>query len=489
MPLPTRIECERALARVSHFEFTKYCWQRPDPFIEARDNPFQRDVCSKIDNAIRDYRRGKSTFICFTIPFGHGKSDLSSRYLPPHFLGEFPDAECLVVSHTAEKANEFGAFGRGLIQSREVVELYPKMLLSKSNHGVEEWGLEGHFGKAQFIGIGSGTAGKRGNLIVVDDFFGKREHAESETYREKVWQSFTDDIMTRRAPVTIVIMVVTPWHVDDPIGRIKRKMKDDPNFPRFEFVSYPAESSKYKTGWLFSERFSKEWYVSQKTILGNYGYQSLMQCDPIIKGGNFLRTDKIHIVDTSGHCETCGGHHEWPRDLRKKRGWDLASSVKQTNKEDPDWTVGALGGVVNIDSADPHLKIPVLYIEDIVRGQWEAVVRQRIIRDTAVADGPAVEVGIEAFGGYKDSYTELAQCLGGIRSVRQMNMPGDKQVKAGPLVPIFEAGNVYFKKAPWNDLVKKVLSDFPSGAHDDDVDAISVMYGMVSAAQIAFEAV
>ena len=489
MPLPNRAECERALARVSHIEFVKHCWQRPDPFVEARDNPFQREICSKIDSAIRDYRRGKSTFLCFTVPFGHGKSDLSSRYLPPHFLGEFPDAECLIVSHTADKANEFGTFGRGLVQSTEYRDLYPDLSLSKSNHGVEEWGLDGHFGKAQFIGIGSGTAGKRGNLIVVDDFFGKREHAESETYREKVWQSFTDDLMTRRAPVTIVIMVVTPWHVDDPIGRIKRKMKDDLNFPQFEFVSYPAESPKYKTGWLFSERFSKDWYVSQKTILGNYGYQSLMQCDPIIKGGNFLRTDKIHIVDRSGHCETCGGHHEWPAELRKKRGWDLASSEKQTQKDDPDFTVGVLGGVVQLPTAIDRIKIPVLYVEDVVRGQWEAVMRQQIIRNTAMNDPATVEVGIEAFGAYKDSFTEMENTLRGVRSVRKMQLPGDKQIKAGPLVPIFEAGNVYFRKAPWNDIFIKVLSDFPSGSHDDDADALAVMYSMCAQARISFEAV
>jgi predicted phage terminase large subunit-like protein len=488
MPLPSRAECERALARINHYEFIQHTWQRPDPYIEAKENPFQRDACSRIDEAIRKYRRGQSSFICFTIPFGSGKSDISSRYLPPHFLGEFPDAECLVVSHTDNKATEFGAFGRTLMQSPEYRELYPRVELSRSRHGVEEWGIDGHFGKAQYIGIGSGTAGKRGNLIVVDDFFGKREHAESETHREKVWQSFTDDIMTRRAPVTIVIMVVTPWHVDDPIGRIKKKMAADPNFPRFEFITYPAESPKYKSGWLFPERFSKEWYVSQKTILGNYGYQSLMQCDPIIKGGNFLRTDKIHIVDRSGRCETCGGVHEWPENLRRKRGWDLASSEKQTQKDDPDFTAGVLGGVVYVPSAMERIKIPILYVEDVVRGQWEAFQRQQIIRNTAIADG-AVEVGIEAFGAYKDAFTEMHDCLKGIRSVRKMQLPGDKQIKAGPLVPIFEAGNVYFRKAPWNDPFIKVLSDFPSGAHDDDVDALAVMFAMFTLGRVSFESV
>ena len=218
-PLPPRNQLRNALAKLSHFEFMQRCWQRPDPFIEAKQKPFQIEICKMIDGAIAKYKNGISSFLCVNLCFGHGKSDISSRYLPPHFLGEFPDAEVLVVSHTDDKANEFGAFGRVLMLSNEYKELYPNVSLSRSNHGVQEWGIDGHFGKSQYIGIQSGTAGKRGNLIVVDDFFGKREQAESETIREKAWTSFSEDIITRRAPVTIVLMVVTPWHVDDPIAR------------------------------------------------------------------------------------------------------------------------------------------------------------------------------------------------------------------------------------------------------------------------------
>jgi predicted phage terminase large subunit-like protein len=478
MSLPSKTECNRALARTEHFEFMQYCWQRPDPFIVAKDNPFQIQICKEIDDAIERYKKGESSFLCFNVCFGHGKSDISSRYLPPHFLGEFPDSEVLVVSHTDDKANEFGNFGRLLFQSDEFRQLYPNLQLSKSNHGVEEWGIADRFGKAQYIGIQTGTAGKRGNLIVVDDFFGKREQAESETLRNKVWTSFTDDVMTRRAPVSIVLLVVTPWHVDDPIARIKNEMEKNKDFPKFKFVNYPAESESYKTGWLFSERFSEAWYTTQKSVLGNYGYQSLMQCDPETRGGNLLRTDKIHIVSMDGKCETCGQVHEWPN-LQKIRAWDLASSVKQTQKKDPDFTSGPLGGIILIPSAIPGVHIPIIYVEDWIRGQWEATQRQTIIRDAAIADG-TIKMGMEAFGAYKDAFTEMEKILSGIRTVEKKQLEGDKIVKASPMIPAFEAGNVYFRKGPWNEPVKKQLGDFPSGVHDDDVDALSVLFEMGS---------
>jgi predicted phage terminase large subunit-like protein len=87
-------------------------------------------------------------------------------------------------------------------------------------------------------------------------------------------------------------------------------------------------------------------------------------------------------------------------------------------------------------------------------------------------------MGMEAFGAYKDAYTEMEKILFGIRTVEKKQLEGDKVIKASPMIPAFEAGNVYFRKAPWNEPVKKQLGDFPSGVHDDDVDALAVLFEM-----------
>ena len=68
--------------------------------------------------------------------------------------------------------------------------------------------------------------------------------------------------------------------------------------------------------------------------------------------------------------------------------------------------------------------------------------------------------------------------LRGIRTVEKMQLPGDKQIKADPMVASFMAGNVFIKKAPWNEEFLKCVGDFPSGEHDDHVDALAVMYHM-----------
>lgn len=458
-----------ARARVRHLSFVKYCWQRPDPFILSQSTNFQQQICAEFDNAIQRYREDLSTYICLLLPSGHGKSDLASRYFPPHFLGEFPDAEAMVVSHTDDKVSEFGSFGRRIVESEEYRRLYPSIRIDQRLDRVAEWGIANKLGKAQYISLGGGSAGKRANLICVDDFFGKREHAESAELRDKAWQRITEDIMSRRAPTTIVIWLVTPWHVDDPIARLEKAMKDSPSFPQFKFVKFPAEATEYPTGYLFPERYSQGWYADQRMLLGPYGYQATMMCDPRMRGGNMFRTDKIKFYDNLD---------ELPfKDLQFRRAWDVASTIKQTAKSSPDWTVGAKGAVHLTPSSIPGVDIPTFIIDDIIRGQWEAPQRQRIIRDTAIADGP-IKVGIEAFAGYKDAYTLIADILKGIRSVEKLQLPGDKNAKAEPMVPAFEAGNVYMKRAPWNDAVLAIINDFPSGKHDDDVDALACVFHM-----------
>ena len=460
-----------ARARARHEDFMRWCWQRIDePF---RVGIHTHEICRRIDNAIARYREGLSTYLIINVPVGHGKSEISSRYLPAHFIGEFPDTDIIVASHTDKKVYEFSGFARDLISTPEYNRLYPHLSISNNCRGVEEWKLSGHLGCTNWFGIGSGSAGIRGGLIVLDDYFGKRWQAESADLRDKTWQSFCVDLMGRRAPVTIVLLVVTPWHVDDIVGRIQKEMQKNPEYPHFDIVNYPGISPQYKNGYLFPERYSAKWYEEQKLLLGKYDFQALIQCDPQIRTGNLIRTDKVHIVSAD----------EWvsfiaDKNLQFKRGWDLASSSKQTTgKNDPDFTVGTKAAVDQIASNVSGVTIPILYVDDVVRGQWEATQRQRIILDAAIADG-SIDQGIEAFAAYKDAYTTLRDLLAGIRNVIPSRLPGDKVAKAQPLIPVFEAGNVYIKAGPWNDAFLQCINQFPGGAHDDDVDSLSVVYDM-----------
>ena len=96
------------------------------------------------------------------------------------------------------------------------------------------------------------------------------------------------------------------------------------------------------------------------------------------------------------------------------------------------------------------------------------------------ADGPSVTVGVESVAGYKDTWSIISRVLEGRRVVRKVNVSADKIVRAGEIEPIFAAGNVYMRRAWWNQKVIEQLGEFPVGSHDDIVDAISGGFAQAS---------
>ena len=133
-------------------------------------------------------------------------------------------------------------------------------------------------------------------------------------------------------------------------------------------------------------------------------------------------------------------------------------------------------GSILFVSIIPFFNFATIVIDDVIRGQWEAPKRDPIIQNAAVADG--VQVGMEAFGAYKDAYTTAKDILSGIVSVEPLQLPGDKKAKADPMSPVFEAGNVWMKRAPWNDALTDELDNGIGGAHDDQIDALACMFAM-----------
>ena len=460
---PTEDMFEREFARRYHLDFIKRLWIAENAFIPG----WHIDViCKRIDQAIIDYREGKSTFLIIKVPFRHSKSTIISKYLPAHFIGLFPDSEIIVATYTASLAREFSRFARDkVMRSEEYMKMFPEAKLSEREQSVDMWGIEGRQGKVRWLGLGGSITGKGGSLTICDDFFKGRKEANSEILRDAVWDSIGNDLLTRRPDPSIVIILATPWHMDDPFGRIANMMKQDPMFPVFEEIKFPARDPSYNQGFLWPEKFGKAWYESQFATLGPYYSSALLQCEPVPRGGSMFKVDNVKRYTVA------------PDDIVWTRGWDLASSEKSRISPDPDYTVGIKLGVKWVASGVEGQNIPILYIDDMIRGRWEALQRKSIIRDTAIGDGD-INVGIEAFGAYKDAFTEAVQILNGLRVVKSVHLPGDKVTKWAPIESACAAGNVFIKEAPWNQDFLDEMATAPDGKHDDIPDSIITAFSM-----------
>lgn len=464
----------RRTARQSLAAFIQYCWWGATPFIEGLHTHV---ICSRIDKAVQDYLDGHSTYLIIMVPFRHGKSDISSRALPPYFLGRCASAQPDVIctGYGAEMVQGFSRQAKSIIRSEAYRALFPGVRLSSSITTDAKWRIEiqNHHGKWRLssgettvTGLDGALTGSGYSLGVVDDYCKNRKEAESTTYQNRVWESFTNDFLTRRAPVSVTIVTATPWHVDDLIGRTLRAQDEIPDFPKFELLRFPARGGAkirkkaYDYEYLFPERFDESWYRGHYASLGSYASAGLLDCDPVVMSGNLFNIGSFKYVRPD----------EVPS-MRFVRFWDLASTEKEVAKDDPDYTAGAKVGMDRGPNGEPRL-----WVADLKAGQWMAPERNEVIRQVAMTDGPGVRVLVEAVGGYKDAVAIVKKLLRGHRYVRGVSVSKDKVVRAEPLMPVIEAGNFHVVLGDWNDLLIKQFREFPHGNHDDVVDSVSGAY-------------
>ncbi len=98
-------------------------------------------------------------------------------------------------------------------------------------------------GGAKAVGVGAGITGYGADLMVIDDPVKSRAQAESQTYRDKTYDWFRNDICTRLEPNAAMILIQTRWHEDDLAGRILNDMKNGGE--QWEVVSLPAIKEEF----------------------------------------------------------------------------------------------------------------------------------------------------------------------------------------------------------------------------------------------------
>lgn len=171
-----------------------------------------------------------------------------------------------------------------------------------------------------------------------------------------------------------------------------------------------------------------------------------------------------------------------------RREWfgDLADAVPVEGKRVRYWDKAATPGGGDFSVGVLMVKAgPMYYVEDVIRGQWSALERNTVIRQTAAMDaaryGNVVNIWLEQEGGSggRESTEFTIQDLAGY-PVYSETMSSGKIERANPLAAQVQAGNVRLKRAHWNDAYLSEMEAFPDGTHDDQVDASSGAFNKLS---------
>lgn len=358
-----KYELAARAARRDLLSCMRWCWWNPpsSPFVVGRHT---RAVCARLTRAVEDFRKGISTYLLVAIPFRHGKSDIVSRALPAYFLGRCADMQpsCVLTGYGDTFVADLTRMVQKIIGGAPYQQLFPGVRVDPKKKSIESWSIEGSVGLVTVAGIKGAITGKSGNLIVVDDYCKNREQAESKTERDRIWNEFANSIMTRQsAPAAIVVVCATPWHVDDLRGRILAHMKDDPKFPRFEELNFPARnpgpdpSVNYDT--LFPELYSDQWYDSIEATLGQQDAAALLYCHPVSRQGAWFKRDWFMTYDESKM--KVDDAKRWHARMRRYLLVDTASAKKRDSDYTVMWLVG-LGDDGNyyvLDGVKDHLSL------------------------------------------------------------------------------------------------------------------------------------
>jgi predicted phage terminase large subunit-like protein len=277
--------------------------------------------------------------------------------------------------------------------------------------------------------------------------------------------------LTRISPHGSIICVNTRWHKEDLIGYLTSEDYIEAvldgggnNTDLFKVVNLPALCEDPTTDPLgrkegesvFPEYKSASWFKRIRAQIDAYEWRTQYQGDPQVRTESDIDLKKIRYISLS----------DVPEGIERLRGWDFAISETQQ----ADFTAGAL---IAYDASTD-----TVYLLDIFRNKLSWPKNFKIITELSRRDveihGMA-RMGVEAVAGFGAVFQQLKDALLGEIEVRAQNPPhGGKLLRAQPWLNKIEAGRFCIVRGNWNKDFIAELQVFPAGAHDDQIDAISV---------------
>jgi len=157
---------------------------------------------------------GETPRLAVFMPPGSAKSTYASVLFPAWLLAK-SNWNILAASHTTELAEKWGRRIRNLIAEHSVTL---GISLAADSQAAGRWALEGG-AEYYAAGVGTGIAGFRARVGLIDDPIRSRQDADSELIRDRVWDWYINDFKTRLVPRAAEILIQTRWQEDDLAGR------------------------------------------------------------------------------------------------------------------------------------------------------------------------------------------------------------------------------------------------------------------------------
>ena len=434
---------EKELAQEKFLKFVNRCWPT---FISGRHHARMADAFERV-------ARGECKRLIINMPPRHTKSEFASYLLPAWFLGRFPHKKVIQVAHTSELSTGFGRKVRNLVDTEVFKETFPGLNLRADSKAAGRWNTsEG--GDYFAIGVGGAVTGKGADLLIIDDPHSEQEAtmaASNPEIFDKVYEYYTSGPRQRLQPGGAIVIVMTRWAARDLTGQVLKAAALGAD--KWEVIEFPAIMPSGNPLW------PEFWKLSEleaiKKTIPNGKWQAQYQQNPIGNESAIVKRDwwQWWEEEDPPECEFI------------LQTWDTA--FEKNNRAD--YSAGTTWGIF---SHRKDYNLPNIILLNTYKKRVEyPELKKDVLNEYKNFDPDAVLVEKKASGAPL------------IYDLRAMGIPvqdytpskgQDKIARLNSVSDIIASGKVWIPRTRWAEELVDEIAAFPSGEHDDLVDATTL---------------
>jgi len=435
---------DRELCQDKFIKFVERVWPT---FISGAHHKRMADAFERVAN-------GTCKRLIINMPPRHTKSEFASYLLPAWFLGKFPHKKVIQTSHTAELAVGFGRKVRNLVDSDVYNNIFPNLALQADSKAAGRWNTS-KGGDYFAIGVGGAVTGKGADVLIIDDPHSEQEAAMAASNPEvydKVYEWYTSGPRQRLQPGGAIVIVMTRWAARDLTGQVIKSAAQRSG-EEWEVIEFPAILPSGKPLW--PQFWSFEELEALREELPNSKWQAQYQQNPIGNESAIVKRDwwKWWDKDNPPMCDYI------------LQSWDTAFEKTQR----ADYSAGTTWGIFNCeeDNFAPNIILLNTYKKrvefpelkrDVLREYKEYEPDSLIVEKKA--SGAPLIYDLRAMGIPVQEYTP--------------SKGQDKIARLNSVSDIIASGKVWVPQTRWAEELVDEIAAFPSGEHDDLVDATTL---------------
>ena len=435
---------EKELARTTFLGFVEKAW--PD-FIGGRHHKIMAKAFERVAS-------GECKRLIINMPPRHTKSEFASYLLPAWFLGRFPNKKVIQSSNTAELATGFGRKVRNLVDSDAYKELFPALELRADSKAAGRWNTS-KGGDYFAIGVGGTVTGKGADLLIIDDPHSEQEAAMAATNPDvfdKVYEWYTSGPRQRLQPGGAIVIVMTRWAQRDLTGQVL-KAAAGRGGEQWEVIEFPAIMPSGLPLW--PEFWSLEELSALQEELPNSKWQAQYQQNPVGNEAAIIKRDwwQWWEEEEPPHCDFI--LQSWDTAFEKTQRADYSASTTWGVFDNP--KDGNRPNIILLNTYKRRVEFPELK-KDVLK-EYNDYEPDALIVEKKASGAPLI-YDLRAMGVPVQEYTP--------------SRGQDKIARLNSVSDIIASGKVWVPRTRWAEELVDEIAAFPSGEHDDLVDATTL---------------